>query len=109
MRFDEYVKPIEFTYLTEYVTICEAVMLSEMSNQKFEEIRLAAKRLGLRINRSDSIFDFLKDVGSTTSDFFRAAVLYASTDMKDKKTKQGFVSDMKSSLSRINKKEMYNG
>jgi len=106
MRFDEYVKPIEFTYLTEYVTICEAVMLSEMSNQKFEEIRLAAKRLGLRINRSDSIFDFLKDVGSTTSDFFRAAVLYASTDMKDKKTKQGFVSDMKSSLSRINKKEM---
>lgn len=106
MRFDEYVKPIEFTYLTEYVTICEAVMLSEMSNQKFEEIRLAAKKLGLRINRSDSIFDFLKDVGTTTSDFFRAAVLYASTDMKDKKTKQGFVSDMKSSLSRINKKEM---
>jgi len=106
MKFDKYIKPIKFTYLTEYVTICEAAMLSEMSNEKFEEIRLAAKKLGIKVNRSDSIFDFLKDIGSTTSDFFRAAVLYASTDMSDKKTKQVFVSDMKSALSRITKKEM---
>lgn len=106
MKFDEYLKEEEFTYLTEYVTICEAAMLSEMSNKTFEEIRLAAKRLGLRVNRSDSVFDFLRDVGKSTSDFFRSAVLYASTDIKDKKTKQTFVKDMKSSLSRINKKEM---
>lgn len=106
MKFDEYLKPIEFTYLTEYVTICEAAMISEMSNKTFEEIRMAAKKLGLRVNRSDSVFDFLKDVGGTVSDFFRSAVLYASTDMSDKKTKQTFVNDMKSSFSRINKKEM---
>ena len=106
MKFNEYLKEEDATYITEYITICEAVMLSEMSNKTFEEIRQAAKRLGLRVNRSDSIFDFLKDVGKTTSDFFRSAVLYASTDMTDKKTKQGFVNDMKSSLSRINKREM---
>ena len=106
MKFNEYLKEEDSIYVTEYVTICEAAMLSEMSNKTFEEIRQAAKRLGLRVNRSDSIFDFLKDVGKTTSDFFRSAVLYASTDMTDKKTKQGFVNDMKSSLSRINKREM---
>jgi len=106
MKFDEYLKPVEFTYLTEYVTICEAAMISEMSNKTFEEIRIAAKKLGLRVNRSDSVFDFLKDVGGTVSDFFRSAVLYASTDINDKKTKQTFVSDMKSSFKRINKKEM---
>jgi hypothetical protein len=106
MKFDEYLKEEYFTFLGEYVTICEAVMLSEMSNKTFEEIRQAAKKLGLRVNRSDSIFDFLKDVGKTTADFFRSAVLYASTDITDKKTKQGFVSDMKVSLGRINKKEM---
>jgi len=105
MRFDEYIKD-DFTYLSEFVTICEAAMLSEMSNKKFEEIRLAAKKLGLRVNRSDSIFDFLKDVGNVTSDFFRSAVLYASTDLSDKKTKGIFKADMKSALSRITKKEM---
>jgi len=106
MKFNEYLKEADFTFLSEYITICEAAMLSEMSNEKFEEIRLAAKKLGLRVNRSDSIFDFLKDAGRTVSDFFRSAVLYASTDIRDKKTKKLFVSDMKQALSGINKKEM---
>lgn len=105
MKFKEHLKD-DFTYLSEFVTICEAAMLSEMSNQKFEEIRLAAKKLGLRVNRSDSIFDFLKDIGGVTSDFFRSAVLYASTDLSDKKSKSVFKADMKSALSRITKKEM---
>ena len=106
MKFNEYLKSEEFTYLTEYVTMCEAAMLSEMSNEKCEEIRIAAKKLGLRVNRSDSIFDFLKEVGGVTADFFRAAVLYASTDMKNKKMKHILKNDMKASLRRINKKEM---
>ncbi len=105
MKFNEHLKD-DFTFLNEYVTICEAAMLSEMSNERFEEIRVAAKKLGLRVSRSDSIFDFLKDIGGVTSDFFRSAVLYASTDLSDKKSRSVFKADMKSALSRITKKEM---
>lgn len=106
MKFDRYLKDEDFTYLSEFVTICEAAMLSEMSNKTFEEIRLAAKKLGLRVNRSDKIFDYLKDAGMWVNDFFRSAVLYASTDLKNRTLRKEFAREMKDSFKKLNKKEM---
>jgi len=106
MKFNNYLNNDSFTIFVEYVTLCEAAMLSEMSNEKFKEIKAAAKKLGLRVNRSDSLFDYLKSASRFVNDLFRSAVLYASTEMSNRSMKNVLKKDMKDAFKRMNKKEI---
>ncbi len=81
--------------------------ISEAVSQKtFDALDKASAKLGLRLKRSDSIFDYLKGMGRGIQDLTRTAALYLMTDIKDKKSRRILTHDAKKIISRADKKEI---
>ena len=77
-----------------------------VSDKTFEVLKKAATKLGLRLKKSDSIFDYLKGMGRGIQDLTRTAALYLLTDIKDSKSRRTLERDAKKIIARADKKEI---
>ena len=104
MRLHRYIN--ENNFLNEYLTLCETLRLDEMSGDTFEKIKAAGKKLGFKVKKSKSLFDYLKGVSRGTEDLLRYATLYMMTDVKDSESRKELVKDAKNTLRSVNKKDV---
>lgn len=92
--------------MIEVIVFLEYSQLNEMSDDVFDAIKNAGNKLGIRVRKVDSFFDYLKKANKGLNDIARYAGIYLSTDIKNKKTRQEMVKLSKDTLKRINKQEV---
>ena len=106
MRLKEYIKDNKFRYLAELISLGEVLELNETSDQTLKALRSVGDKLGLKVVRSDSLFDYLKRAGKATDDLVRLASLYLLTDISNSKFKSEIVRDAKKILKKLDKREI---
>lgn len=109
MKFERYKQEHDypnFELLCFIATLNDGIINEAVSQETFEILDKASAKLGLRLKRSDSIFDYLKGMGRAIQDLTRTAALYLMTDIKDKKTRRILTHDAKKIIKRADKKEI---
>jgi len=109
MKFERYKREHDypnFELLCFIATLNDSVINEVVSQKTFDVLQKAATKLGFRLKRSDSIFDYLKGMGKGIQDLTRTAALYLMTDIKDKKSRRLLVHDAKKIIGRADKKEI---
>lgn len=106
MRLEEYIKVNEFRYLSEIITLGEVMGLDETSEPTYKAIKSVGEKLGLKVLKSDSLFDYLKRAGKLIDDLVRLASIYLLTDIRNKKIKSEIVRDARKIIKKIDKKEL---
>jgi hypothetical protein len=97
-----------FEFLCFIATLNDSVINEAVSQKIFDFLDKAAQKLGLRLKRSDTIYDILKGAGRGVQDLVRTATLYLMTDIKDKKSRSILVRDAKKIIMKADKKEIAN-
>lgn len=97
-----------FEFLCFIATLNDSVINEAVSQKVFDFLDKAAQKLGLRLKRSDTIYDILKGAGKGVQDLVRTATLYLMTDIKDKKSRSILVRDAKKIIMKADKKEIAN-
>ncbi len=109
MKFDKHLKEHNypnFELLCFIATLNDSVINEAVSQETFDVLDKASAKLGLRLKRSDSIFDYLKGMGRGIQDLTRTAALYLMTDIKDKKSRRILAHDAKKIIKKADKKEI---
>jgi hypothetical protein len=109
MKFDKHLKEHNypnFEFLCFVATLNDNVINEAVSQKTFDFLAKAADKLGMRLKRSDTLFDYLKGAGRGIQDLVRTASLYMLTDIGDKKSRQILVRDAKRIIARADKKEI---
>ncbi len=95
-----------FEFLCFVATLNDSEMNEAVSKKTFGLLAKAADKLGMRLKRSDTLFDYLKGAGRGVQDLLRTATLYLLTDIKDKKSRKILVHDAKKIIAKADKKEI---
>jgi len=82
-----------------------AASLKKTSNW-YELLKAAAAKMGLRLKRTETIWDYIKKGGTWFEDFFRLISLYLLTDVTDSKTRKLIKKYAKAHLKSVNPKEV---
>lgn len=77
-----------------------------MKPETFEAIKKAGNKLGFKVKKSDTLFDYIKKFGTGFEDLLRYACLYLYTDVRDSSIRKELVQDMKQTLKGVNKEEL---
>lgn len=107
MRLKQYTDKQSYPFLSGYMSLMEfASPINEVSDETFETIKAVGKTLGVRIKRSDSLFDYLKRAGRGINDLFRHTALFLSTDLGNKDMQRKIIQDAKQTIRKLDKKEL---
>lgn len=109
MNFKNYLKADNFPYLNNYILMLEHTSLDEKRGPSPEALNMAkklGKKMGFRINPSDTIFDYLKRASKGINDLFSLTSLYLFTDIKDRKSRADIVKNIKRTIGKVDKKEV---
>jgi len=106
MRLKQYIKNNKFIYLTELLSLCEALEINETSSATLKALRSVGDKLGLKVVPSDSLFDYIKRAGKGINDLLRLSAIYLSTDITNKKLLGEITSDAKKILKKLDKREI---
>lgn len=102
MRLQRYLN--EFNVLGCYLLFDN--QLNEMSDETFNAIKKMGEKVGLKIHKSNTIFQLLKRAGKGVEDLIRYASLYATIDVRDKESQKELKDEMRKVLKHVNKKEL---
>jgi hypothetical protein len=107
MKLEKHIKENSFPNLE---FLCHALDLENLdegvSGETFETLKRAADKLGFRLHKSETIFDYFKKMGRGMNDLLRTASLFMLTDIKDRKTRAVLIKDAKKIIKKANKKEI---
>ena len=103
MKFKTYIRDNSYEYIEELISVGT---LNEMSSDTFKTIKKAGNKLGLRINKSLTIWDFLKKSNDKFFELYNLASLYLLTDITDNKSRKGIIKDAKKVIKGLNKREL---
>jgi hypothetical protein len=103
-HIDEY-KALE-TYYNGYIQTLEYLGLNEVTDDVFLKSKELGNKLGFKVARSNSIFDYLKGAGKKINSVYRAASLYLMTDLRDTKSRRDLTADAKKTISSIDSREI---
>jgi len=111
MKFEKHLKEHDYP---NFELLCILLDLENEDNlhegiipdKTFEVLKNAATKLGFRLKKSDSIFDYLKGMGKAIQDLTRTAALYLLTDIKDSKSRRKLERDAKKIIKRADRKEI---
>lgn len=104
MKFKQYLKDNEFKYFSEYLLICERT--TPLPDDVYNALKSVGKKLGLKVEKSDTIWDYLKRAGKGLNSLMRDAAIYLSTDIRNTKLKNQIIKDIKKDAKKLNKKEI---
>lgn len=80
--------------------------IDEVSDKTFEVIKSLGKKLGFKIKKTNTLFDYLKRAEREFETILRLASLYMMTDVSDPSTRKKLLSDIKNEVKKVNKKEL---
>jgi hypothetical protein len=107
MKLEKHIKENSFPNLE---FLCHALDLENLdegvSDKTFEVLKRAADKLGFRLHKSETIFDYFKKMGRGMNDLLRTASLFMLTDIRDKKSRAILIRDAKKIIKKANKKEI---
>ncbi len=108
MKFQKHIKENSFPNfeLLHDILCLESDICEGVSQETFDAVKRAGAKLGFRIKKSDTIFDYFKGMGRAIQDLTRTAALYLLTDVKDKKSRRILTRDAKKIIKRADKKEI---
>ena len=109
MRLQQHIKDKEsMQILLELIYFLERgdELNEKIGDKAFDKIKSIGRKLGLKINRSETLFGYLKDAGSTFDELCRVLALYVYTDVTDRKTRKMLVGMAKKELKSINKRKV---
>lgn len=104
MRLEKYIN--EYSYLGEYLSLMESICINEMTDDTFSVIRRLGSKVGLKVKKSNTIFDYLKKSRRGMGELLKYASLYGMTDIKDKETRAKLVDNMRDTLKKVNKRDV---
>lgn len=112
----------EFIYLSAVLELLEAAGFDDVlplmeahpavaadlkdTSKWYELLKAAAEKLGLRLKRTETIWDYIKKGGTWFEDFIRLVSLYLLTDVQDSKTRKMIKTYAKRHLKQVNPKEI---
>lgn len=96
---------IDDNMLQDLVDVIEYRRINEsmIPDAVFNNIKSAATKVGFKVKRSDSIFDYLRDAGEEIQELFSLLSLYI---VADKDTKPQLTKDIRISLNKINRRKL---
>ena len=105
MRLQRYITKdnVSIQLLLECMYFIGTDNINEMSDKTLAAIENIAKKFGLKVKRSDSLFTYLKDAGKVFDNICRMAALYVYTDVTDTKTRKMLAQMAKKEIKDINK------
>jgi len=124
MKFKNYLQEKEkgeFIYISSVLELLEVLNLhndslieSEPSlnlllleqSKLFKVLNKVAKKLGLRLKKSETIFSYIKKSGPWFEELLRLASLYLLTDVRDRKTRKQIMSYARKMAKDVNPKEI---
>lgn len=107
MRLSNHMKNEEFPGFREFLSIYLYIQpVNELSDETFQTVKKLGEKLGFKVQKSDSLFDYLKRAGKGVNDLFRTAAIYSMTDLTNKKFRKQLEADAKKTLNKLNKKEV---
>jgi len=80
--------------------------IDEVSDATFQSIEKLGKKVGFKIKKSNTIFDYIKIAGKEFETILRLASLYLMTDISDKSSRKELMADIKNEIKKTNKKEL---
>jgi hypothetical protein len=104
MKFKQYLKDNEFKYFSEYLLICERT--TPLPEDAYKALKSVGEKLGLKVNKSDTIWDYLKKAGKGTNNIMRNAAIFLSTDIRNTKLKNQIIKDIKNDAKKLHIKEI---
>jgi hypothetical protein len=104
MKFDRFLKEDYLPNFTEYLILCERT--TPLPDETFLALKSAGKKLGVRVKKSDTVWDYLKRAGKGLNDLMRSVAIYMSTDIGNTDLKKKLVNDMKKKIRKVDRKEI---
>lgn len=82
------------------------VPLDEMSDDTFKTLKTLGSKIGIKVNKSSTIWDYLKKYGKWAEELLRFATLYAFYANTNPQIKNELTKNIKDTLRKVNKKEL---
>ena len=94
----------DYKFLPQYLQLISDMRLDE--GKTYDFVKSLGRKLGLKIERSDSIFKYIKDFGKGMDDIIRLSSLYLITDITDFKSRKIIAKDIKKVIKNTNRKKL---
>ena len=75
-----------------------ALGLNEISDETIQTLKRLGAKMGMKVKKTDSIFDYMKRAGKGMESILRYAAMVMLTDVTDNKTRKTLMQDMKKVL-----------
>jgi hypothetical protein len=105
MRLKNFIKEKEYNHLSDFISMCESTKV--VPDNTFDALVKAADKVGIRIKRTETVWDYLKDASKKLNNIVRNVAIYLSTDISNKPLKGKIADDIKKEIKTIDKKELF--
>lgn len=109
MKFKQYLKEQnKYKFFNEYLLLLEYLQpLNELSDKNYQLVKKLGVKLGIKVKKSNTLFDYLKSAGTVINDLFRTSCLFLITDVTDNESRKELIRDAKNIIKRIDKKSIF--
>lgn len=107
MRLNNYIENnTEYPSFEGWLYLLQNNRVDEVSDKTFEVMERLGKRMGFKIKKSNTLFDYLRQAGGKFETILRLASLYLLTDISAGEERKEIAQDIKNEIKKVNKKDL---